>query len=496
MQIMMDDNKTSILLVTAAAIVAGTALLLRWLFGSKSGNINIPGNNGQWPILGDTLRLLNPRTMASYQVSCRKQWNSPVWQTSILFKKCIFVSGNANIKQLAKEEMTKRNTQACFPPHHKALFGENSILVISGEVHDKIRKVIVPLLQPSLYKEEIDKAAASFVDDCLSSRSVQSGYIPLVPKLKQFTLSVALRIAVGENWWQEWANPSTNKLQLSTLLQDFAIWSIGLLSAPTASIPFTPAYRAMKARGRIKTVLQNVINEENHALAGGPRGNSKNRDSLIRLLLKESKKENSCITNDVILDNILTFLFAGHETTASILTSAFYKLSNDNALRERLKSCVSNETHNDDEELLAFVYEVQRMYPAAPFTMREVVREGIFMGRDLGTIPPGHLVTYSIAGTLLDDEMSYPNPEVFDLDRWLDSSESTMTSKPPVCAFGGGSRICPGRFLANAECISLLRLVLNRNEGFEWTLKEDQDFKFSYNPGFFPADGLLCRIYS
>ena len=489
---MMSDNTA--ILMTAAAIVAGSVLLLRWCFESKSKMMNIPGNNGQWPIIGDTMMLLNPRTMASYQVSCRRQWNSPVWRTSVLFKRCIFVSGNSNMKLLAKEEMTKRNTQACFPPHHKALFGENSILVISGEIHDKIRKVIVPLLQPSLYKEEIEKAAASFVEDCLSTQSVQSEYIPLVPKLKQFTLSVALRIAVGENWWQDWTSPNTNKPQLSTLLDDFAIWSIGLLSAPTASVPFTPAHRAMRARRRIKAILENVINKEKQALLDDSRDNGKVRDSLIVLLLKESKKENSCITDDVIVDNILTFLFAGHETTASILTSSFYKLSSDNALRERLKSCANNVADNGSDELLAFISEVQRMYPAAPFTMREVVSERIFMGSDFGTIPPGYLVTYSIAETLLDDETSYPNPEVFDLDRWLGNRATSMTSKPPVCAFGGGSRICPGRFLANAECISLLRLVLSHNEGFEWTLKDGQDLNFTYNPGFFPADGLLCKI--
>jgi pentalenene oxygenase len=281
------------------------------------------------------------------------------------------------------------------------------------------------------------------------------------------------------------------------LLEDFAIWSKGLLSAPTANIPFTPAYRAMSARNRIKCVLIEVIEEErktleveNNQLADASSLNSGAKSSLIRRLLKESEKH-SYITDDVIVDNILTFLFAGTDTTASILTSSFYELAKNPTLLNRLQSCVNSDVegteHKSDDVLLAFISEVQRVYPAAPFTMREIIREGLNMGDELGTIPPGYLVTYSIAGTLLDDEISYPRPRVFDLDRWL------VRDKPHVCAFGGGNRICPGRFLANSESIALLRLVLSEH-GFNWKLKEDQDLNFRYTPGHFPVDDLMVKV--
>jgi pentalenene oxygenase len=218
----------------------------------------------------------------------------------------------------------------------------------------------------------------------------------------------------------------------------------------------------MSARNRIKCVLTEVIEEERKALevenshlADTSSLDSGAKSSLIRRLLKESEKH-SFITDDVIVDNILTFLFAGTDTTASILTSSFYELAKNPTLLNRLQSCVNSDVegteHKSDDVLLAFISEVQRVYPAAPFTMREIIREGINMGDGLGTIPPGYLVTYSIAGTLLDDEISYPRPRVFDLDRWL------VRDKPHVCAFGGGNRICPGRFLANTESITLLRL--------------------------------------
>lgn len=488
--ISMELNAT---IVSTGFVLIASALWLRWKYGGKPKSMNIPGDNGKWPIIGDTMRLLNPRLMASYQISCIKRWG-PVWRTSVLFKKCVFVSGNEHIKRLASEEMSKRNTQACFPPHHKALFGEHSILVTSGEEHHKVRRVISPLLQPNLYKKEIELSAAAFVEDCLRCTEC----IQLVPKFKQFTLRVTLRIVVGDARWEEWMHTNTSKLL--SLLDDFAIWSKGLLSAPTASIPFTPAYRAMQARVRIKKVLTEIIEDERNTLESDDvsAAASNMRSSLIKKLLLESRKEQSHITDDVIIDNILTFLFAGTDTTASILTSSFYELSKNHSLLNRLRSYIDNEAqdseHTVDEVLLAFVSEVQRLYPAAPFTMREIVNEGVSMGDEYGIIPPGYLVTYSIAGTLLNDEESYPNSQVFDLDRWLSKINSKSSSKPPVCAFGGGNRICPGRFLANAECLALLRLVLGKRHGFEWELVKGQNVDYTYTPGYFPNDGLLITV--
>ena len=58
--------------------------------------------------------------------------------------------------------------------------------------------------------------------------------------------------------------------------------------------------------------------------------------SLVRMLLQNGENENSFITDDVIIDNILTILFAGTDTTASILTSSFYVLAKNPSLRQRL----------------------------------------------------------------------------------------------------------------------------------------------------------------
>lgn len=396
-----------------------------------------------------------------------------------MFQKCVFVSGAGHLQRLSEEERSKKNTEACFPPHHRALFGPSSVLVISGPEHARIRRLIGPVLQPSLYRDEIDAAVESFVRGCTSKPDGE--YFSLVAECKQFTLRVALRIVLGEERWREWSEP-----KLLGLLDDFGIWSKGLLSAPTSFIPFTPAYNAMKARGRISKILMAIIQEER-------KGTHNKGQSMVQRLCRQGKDGES-LTDEAIVDNVFTLIFAGTDTTASVLTSAFLELSRNKSLTDRLRQCIERDGGGRAEEVLsAFVSEVQRVYPAAPFTMRNIVAggESINMGDELGSIPPGYLVTYSIAGTLLDDSEAYPDPRTFSIDRWMKDGDS---KPPPTWAFGGGSRMCPGRFLSNAESIALIRRVLSRDGGFEWELEPRQSLEYSYNPGFFPKDGLVVKV--
>jgi len=184
-----------------------------------------------------------------------------------------------------------------------------------------------------------------------------------------------------------------------------------------------------------------------------------------------------------------------------VLTSAFVQLSKNSELQKRLRRQVSNDdaTGSSDsnattKELLeALIAESQRVYPAAPFTMRVVDKDDLEVGGF--RVPKGWLVTYAIAGTLLSDEAVYPVPNDFNIDRWLVvDGPDNQRQRPPVWAFGGGKRMCPGKSLNILESVTLFRAVLGKN-GFEWKLTPEQDLSYRYTPGFFPVDGLKVRIF-
>jgi cytochrome P450 monooxygenase len=312
-------------------------------------------------------------------------------------------------------------------------------------------------------------------------------YFPLVPELKRFSLRVALRVLFGNELW----NRLESNLQIDSLVQDIHCWSKGLLAPPTSSLPWTTAGKAMKARSRIHQFILSIIQEQATA------GTSTAKPSLLNSLINsrtQTGQGQTYLSHEAIIDNILTLLFAGSDTTASILTSAFFVLAKDKALLHRLQTSV-----DDKQTLEAFLTETQRLYPAAPFTMRVVHAEG---GIHISGyhIPKGWYITYALAAVLLDDSTAYPDPHRFSLDRWLrpttdiDSNKTSMESWtcPPIWSFGGGHRMCPGRFLANAESIILLQQVLRSQ--WVWTLDSKQNLTFTYQPGLFPVDGLRIQL--
>ncbi|KAK0436965.1 cytochrome P450 [Desarmillaria tabescens] len=92
----------------------------------------------------------------------------------------------------------------------------------------------------------------------------------------------------------------------------------------------------------------------------------------------------------------------------------------------------------------AIVLEALRWNPAAPMgiahrTMEEDVYRGYY-------IPAGATVIGNI-WAILHDEKDYPNPLVFDPDRFM-PQDGKEVQPEPTAVFGFGRRICPGRYLA------------------------------------------------
>jgi cytochrome P450 len=154
-------------------------------------------------------------------------------------------------------------------------------------------------------------------------------------------------------------------------------------------------------------------------------------------------------------------------------------------IRKELSSS-SSASEASDKLIGTLLRETQRLHPAAPFTMRVVDDQDLEVGGN--RVPKGWLVSYAIAGTLLSDDETYPLSNSFQVDRWLAEKDA-----PPVWAFGGGKRICPGKALSIVESVMLFKEVLG-SSGFQWTLRPDQDISYRYTPEYFPVDGLRVHL--
>ena len=174
----------------------------------------------------------------------------------------------------------------------------------------------------------------------------------------------------------------------------------------------------------------------------------------------------------VTVDNIKTFLFAGHDTTASALSWALYLISThpkveaklllefaNNGLSAGDNSALTYEVLNQMPYLAAVVKEVLRLYPSAGFT--RTVAKGRRVGVLGGYTLPEGVEIFVFPNTIQRDERNWPNALQFDPERWIGLDPSTSKGLAYL-PFSLGPRNCVGMNLARMEIYTVLVLLLLR----------------------------------
>ena len=159
------------------------------------------------------------------------------------------------------------------------------------------------------------------------------------------------------------------------------------------------------------------------------------------------------MTDDELLDQLVTLLLAGHDTTATALAWAFERLTRHPALLRRTAQAAAD---GDDAWLDAVCKESLRVRPVVFEFGRKLTAP---VQLDGYRIPAGTILTPSI--NLVDhNSRHYPDPKEFRPQRFLDQRPDPAIWMP----FGGGVRRCLGATFAQVEMRTVLREVLRRVE--------------------------------
>jgi cytochrome P450 len=184
------------------------------------------------------------------------------------------------------------------------------------------------------------------------------------------------------------------------------------------------------------------------------------------MLIAARDEDGSAMTDRQLRDEIMTFLLAGHETTAVSLSWTWYLLSEHpdvgRKLRQELNHVLGGRTPQlEDLSHLPFtdrvVRESMRLYPPAWSLARAVTKEMEIAGYRL---PTGSNVVMS-PWIMHRDPRFFHHPEQFDPDRWT----LEATQQLPRFAyfpFGGGPRLCIGASFAMMEANLLLAAIAQR----------------------------------
>ncbi len=233
---------------------------------------------------------------------------------------------------------------------------------------------------------------------------------------------------------------------------------LDLLGAP-AFVPRLGRLRGRKSLAFFDEAVNAIIDSRRALL---DKGGEAPRDLLTLLLAARDPETGVGMREADIRANIVTFIGAGHETTANGLTWTLYLLSQSPEWRERAEREVDRvydpkrpASLEACEALRAVFEEALRLYPPAAILSREAIAEDEILGV---RVPAGTVIVVS-PYVLHRRRGLWEHPDAFDPGRFLGERRERI-DRFAYIPFGAGPRTCIGMTFATQEAIILLANLL------------------------------------
>jgi cytochrome P450 len=366
----------------------------------------------------------------------------PVFRSRIPGQELVFAIGPEANRQLLMgrpEASSSRDGHAQF----MWLFGE-PLETLDGPEHRQVRSGLQGLFRGKELAR-VTPRMAHVVERAVASWTT----VPLLRATSRLSLEVILSVVFG-------ADPADQ----AALERHYRRFTRGFF-APRSTLPGTPAWLSLRARARIDSWLHSRIARSADCRDdAGP--------CLIDLLTLAAHPSVGCpygaMTDAQLLDNLRILIFAGRETTASVMAWALIEIARDATLWARLCQEVPRGyplplTVADIQALpvvQAVIHESLRRYTPAWLIARGVRSDTMTINGH--ALAPGTVVAVSpLATHHLPDVWSAPFR--FDIDRWADIGQPDPSVYLP---FGVGPHTCLGSAFAQVEMGQVLVALLRR----------------------------------
>ena len=332
------------------------------------------------------------------------------------------------------------------------LLGAHSILALDGARHERERRLMMPPFhgERMLAYGETMRAIA----DWAIERWPIGRPFPLHPEMQAITLEVILRTVFGAEG--EGLKALRNLVQRFSRTVANPMWLWPRLQIDLG--PLSPWGRFLRAKCDLDTFLFAEF-ARRRADSSAP------RDDVLSLLLAARYEDGEPMRDGELRDQMMTLLFAGHDTTATSLAFAFHNILRHPEVLERLRGelvqvvgarPVAPEHIGKLEYLDAAVKETLRLNPIISEVGRMLASPMRIGGWDL---PAGVVAAPCIYLAHRRPDV-WPEPERFDPDRFVGRRPSPYEFFP----FGGGVRRCLGMAFALYEMKVVLATILSRAE--------------------------------
>ncbi|WP_405536305.1 cytochrome P450 [Streptomyces sp. NBC_00075] len=332
--------------------------------------------------------------------------------------------------------------------------GGNGLLTSQDDVYLRQRR----LIQPLFTKKRVDGYAATITGEAeaTAERWRNRPEVDVVREMDRLALRTVSRVLFG-------ADVET---AVDVIHANFPVISAYITQRAYSPLRLprtwpTPANRRAEAATRaVYEVCDRIIAARREE--GGDTGEA--GDDLLSLLSRASNEEDGSLDATELRDQVLVFLLAGHETTATSLAFALHLLARHPEARARAQEEIdalpsgqpyTAATPDHLPYLTRVLKETMRLYPAAPLVGRRAVEETEIDGH---VIPAGADVLVAPWVTHRHPA-HWTDPDRFDPDRFTPDQE-TARHRYAWLPFGGGPRACIGRHFSMLESVLALAVLL------------------------------------
>ncbi len=337
---------------------------------------------------------------------------------------------------------------------------DGGLLLVEGDEWRVQRRVLAPVFTPRMvarFRPAMAEAAQALVARWGRQRAGRR--IDVAAEFSRVTLDILERTIFPQGLGRD---PREFVSAVTTYFESAGrIDPLDLLNFPEW-LPRIGRRRAAPALAFFAEAVDALVAKSRASPASAP---DPARTDLLTLLLCAADPETGAgLTEHEVRANILTFIGAGHETTANALTWTCYLLSQHPNWRARAEAEVDEKLKEGDmpspDELpvvRAVIEEALRLYPPAASLTREALRaDRIGKLR----IAPGTRIVVS-PWIVHRHKRLWTDPDLFEPSRFLPGAREQI-DRFAYLPFGAGPRICIGMGFAMQEAVIILAHVLKR----------------------------------
>lgn len=365
-----------------------------------------------------------------------------------------------------------------------------SLLTAEGELWKQTRRTVAPLFTPRRIAGFLPQMRACADKMAMSWRRKPDTYpIDAAVEMTRVTFDV-LSATLFSNGVDN--DGDRFGIAMSRFLERTGkVDPLDILGAPK----WVPRIGRIRARPTIAFFEENVaaIIAQRRALIA--KGGEPPADLLTALLKAQDPESGKGLSDGEVAANLVTFIGAGHETTANTLTWALYLVSQAPDVRAALEAEVDGQDLAAIEagELFerlpltrAVLEEAMRLYPPAPNLSRQAIEPDVAAG----VVVPGGATVYMPPYVLHRHTMLWDEPELFRPERFLPGNRERI-DRFAYLPFGAGARICVAAQFALMEAtIVLATLTKAARVEFAGTLPPRAVQRITLRP----AGGMPMRL--